>query len=165
MIIFILNKINSQILSTVQCRPVLNYYFKYLTNEPPGKVHYLNIQATYILQGRYVGYYTGTLTYARSSDSLNGIVTASFSDRIWVVSCPLLLCPRQNFNYQATDKQTFTITRSGSFQNVLNSWGNAKFIDQLQCYGVNQPFFIAPKKQSASMFVMTLQTASSDRLT
>ncbi|CAF1035697.1 unnamed protein product [Rotaria sp. Silwood1] len=124
----------AQTLSTVPCKPVLNYYFKYLTAPHPGINRYFPIQATFILQGRYVTYYIGSLSYDKSSDSLSGTVTASFSDRTWTPSC-------------------------GSIQYILNSWGNAKFKDQLQCYGINKPFYTAPTKQSSSMFVMTLQKA------
>ncbi|CAF3152127.1 unnamed protein product [Rotaria sp. Silwood2] len=157
MIIFIINKTNSQTLSTVPCKPVLNYYFKYLTDPHPGIYRYLSIQATFILQNRYVGYYIGSLSYVKSSDSLNGTVTASFSDRTWTPSCGLLFCPYQPFNYKNTDKETIVINRLGSIQYILNSWGNAKFQDQLQCYGINRPLYTAPTKQSPSMFVMTLQ--------
>ncbi|CAF5141292.1 unnamed protein product, partial [Rotaria sp. Silwood1] len=66
MAVFILNKINSQTLSTVPCQPVLDYYFKYLTDPHSGTYRYLSIQGTYILQARYVAYYTGSLRYVKS---------------------------------------------------------------------------------------------------
>ena len=157
LIIFLFNKINSQTLSTVQCQPVLQNYFDYLTVSHPSTYRYLSIQATFILENRYVAYYVGSLTYAASIDSLNGTVTVSFSDRTWIPSCGLLFCPYQNFNYKNTDKQTIVINRSGSIEYILNSWGNSKFTDQLQCYGVNEPLYTAPTQQSPSMFVMTLQ--------
>ncbi|CAF3017047.1 unnamed protein product [Rotaria sp. Silwood2] len=159
MIIFMLNKINSQTLSTVSCKPVLNYYFKYLTNPLPGTNRYLNIQATFILQNRYVAYYAGSLYYVKASDIISGKVTVSFSDRTWTPPCSLLFCPFQNFNYENTDTQTITINRLGAIRYILNSWGNTIFKDQLQCYGINEPLYTAPTKQSASMFVMTLQKA------
>jgi hypothetical protein len=157
--IFVFNKINSQTLSTVPCTPVLNNYFDYLTASHPSTYRYLSVQATFILENRYVAYYTGSLTYATASDSLTGTVTVSFSDRTWTPSCSsgLLFCPYQNFNYKNTDTQTIIISRSGSIEYILNSWGNAKSTDQLQCYGMNEPLYTAPTKQSASMFVMTLQ--------
>ncbi|CAF3851490.1 unnamed protein product [Rotaria sordida] len=156
-IIFILNKINSQTLSTVPCQPVLDNYFKYLTDPHPGTSRYLFIQATFILQNRYVAYYFGSLSFGNLINSLNGTVTTSFSDRIWTPPCDLFLCLYQNFNYQNTDIQTIVINRLGSIQFILNSWGNAKFTDQLQCYGIDKPFYTAPTVQSSSMFVMTLQ--------
>ncbi|CAF2965411.1 unnamed protein product [Rotaria sp. Silwood2] len=136
LIIFVLNKINSQTLSTEPCEPVLKNYFDYLTVPHPGTYRYLSIQATFILENRYVAYYIGSLSYATSIDSLNGTVTVAFSDRTWTPSCGLL---------------------SGSIEYILNSWGNAKFTDQLQCYGINEPLYTPPTKQSSSMFVMTLQ--------
>jgi hypothetical protein len=158
LIIFGFNKINSQTLSTVPCKPVLQNYFNYLTESHPSTVRYLSIQATFILENRYVAYYTGSLNYAASINSLNGTVTVSFSDRTWTPSCGgLLFCPSQNFNYKNTDTQTIAINKTGFIQYTLNSWGNAKFTDQLQCYGINEPLYTAPTKQSASMFVMTLQ--------
>ncbi|CAF2577727.1 unnamed protein product [Rotaria sp. Silwood2] len=157
LIIFVLNKINSQTLSTEPCEPVLKNYFDYLTVPHPGTYRYLSIQATFILENRYVAYYIGSLSYATSIDSLNGTVTVSFSDRTWTPSCGLWFCPYQNFNYINTDIQTIVINRSGSIEYILNSWGNAKFTDQLQCYGINEPLYTPPTKQSSSMFVMTLQ--------
>ncbi|CAF3908688.1 unnamed protein product [Rotaria sp. Silwood1] len=157
MTVFILNKINSQTLSTVPCQSVLDYYFKYLTDPHSGTYRYLSIQATYILQARYVAYYTGSLSYVKSSDSLNGTVTVSFSDRTWTPSCGLFFCPYQNFNYKNADIQTIVINRLGSIQYILNSWGNAKFTDQLQCYGTDKPFYTAPTQKSSSIFVMTLK--------
>jgi hypothetical protein len=157
LIIFVFNKINSQTLSTVPCQPVLNNYFNYLTVPHYGTYRYLYIQATFILENRYVAYYTGSLTYVTSVDSLNGTVTVSFSDRTWIPSCGLLFCPSQNFNYKTTDIQTITINRSGSIRYILNSWGNAIYTDQLQCYGVNETLYTAPTQQSPSMFVMTLE--------
>jgi hypothetical protein len=155
--IFIFNQINGQTLSTVPCQPVLKNYFDYLTVSHPGTVRYLSIQATFILENRYVAYYSGSLTYATSIDSLNGTATVSFSDRTWTLSCGLLICPQQSFNYKNTDTQTIVINRLGSIQYILNSWGNAKSTDQLQCYGMNKPLYTAPTGQSPSMFVMTLQ--------
>ncbi|CAF1122662.1 unnamed protein product [Rotaria magnacalcarata] len=157
LIIFVLNKINGQTLKTVPCQPVLKNYFDYLTLPHPYVVRYLSIQATFILENRYVAYYAGSLTYVKSIDSLNGTVTVSFSDRTWIPSCGLLFCPYQNFNYKNTDTQTIVINRLGSIKYILNSWGNAKFTDQLQCYGMNEPLYTAPTAGSASMFVMTLQ--------
>ncbi|CAF4399203.1 unnamed protein product [Rotaria sp. Silwood2] len=157
MIVFILNKINSQTLSTVPCQSVLDYYFKYLTDPHPNTNRYLSIQATYILQARYVAYYSGSLNYVKSINSLNGTVTVSFSDRTWTPSCSLLLCPYQNFNYKNNDIQTIVINRLGSIKYILNSWGNGKFTDQLQCYGIDKPLYTAPTQQSSSMFVMTLK--------
>jgi hypothetical protein len=158
LIIFVFNRSNGQALSTVPCQPVLENYFNYLTASHPSTVRYLTIQATFILENRYVGYYIGTLNYAASADSLNGTVTVSFSDRTWTPSCSgLFFCPSQNFNYKNTDIQTITINKSGGIQYILNSWGNSKFTDQLQCYGMNEPMYTAPTYQSASMFVMTLQ--------
>ncbi|CAF1368074.1 unnamed protein product [Rotaria sp. Silwood1] len=115
----------AQTLSTVPCKPVLNYYFKYLTAPHPGINRYFPIQATFILQ-----------------------VTVSFSDRTWTPSCSAFFCPIQIFNYKNTDIQTIIINRLGSIQYISNSWGNAKFKDQLQCYGINKPFYTAPTKQS-----------------
>ncbi len=54
LILFGFNKINSQTLSTVPCQPVLQYYFNYLTESHPSTVRYLSIQATFILENRYV---------------------------------------------------------------------------------------------------------------
>ncbi|CAF1347419.1 unnamed protein product [Adineta steineri] len=160
-ILVFINKINGQTLSTVSCQTVLNDSFVYLTASHPTTVRYLTIQATFILENRYVAYYIGSLTYASSIDSLNGTVTVSFSDRTWIPSCGsgsgLIFCPSQNFNYKNTDIQTISIKRSGSIQYILNSWGNGKSTDQLQCYGINQPLYTAPTLQSASMFMMTLQ--------
>ena len=149
-------QVNAQTLSTVSCQPVLQNYFNYLTSTPSGKVRYLTIQATFILQDRYVAYYVGSLSYAPSIDSLNGTTTVSFSDRSWTPSCGLLFCPSQNFNYKQTDIQTITINRTGAIKYTLNSWGNAVSLDQLQCYGVNRPLYAAPTVQVASMFAMTL---------
>ena len=157
LLVFILIKVNSQTLSTVPCQPVLKSYFDYLTVPHSGTVRYLLIQATFILEDRYVAYYTGSLTYAASIDSLNGTASVSFSDRTWTPSCGLFFCPNQNFNYKKSDKQTIAINRLGSIQYILNSWGNAKSTDQLQCYGMNKPFYTAPTQQSPSMFVITLQ--------
>ncbi|CAF3954091.1 unnamed protein product, partial [Rotaria sp. Silwood1] len=75
----------------------------------------------------------------------------------WTPPCGLFFCPYQNFNYKNTDIQTIIINRLGSIQYILNSWGNAKFTDQLQCYGIDRPLFTAPTQQSPSMFVMTLE--------
>ncbi|CAF3497547.1 unnamed protein product [Rotaria sp. Silwood2] len=161
MIIFMLNKINSQTLSTVPCKPVLDDYFKYLTDRHPGRSRYLHIQATFILQNRYVAYYTGYLSYFRSSNSISGTVTVSFSDRMWTPPCGLTFCPPQNFDYKKTDTQTIVINRLGAIKYILNSWGNAIIKDQLQCYGINEPFYTAPTRQAASMFVMTLQKVES----
>ncbi|CAF4276633.1 unnamed protein product [Rotaria magnacalcarata] len=133
MIIFVLNNINGQTLSIVSCAPVLQNYFDYLTESHPTTYRSLSIQATYILENRYVAYYIGSLNYVKSIDSLNGTVTVSFSDRTW------------------------TPPRSGAIEFILNSWGNAKFYGQLQCYGVNEPLYIAPTTASASMFAMTLE--------
>ncbi|CAF4750111.1 unnamed protein product, partial [Rotaria sp. Silwood1] len=36
-------------------------------------------------------------------------------------------------------------------------WDNAKFTDQLECYGMNESFYTALTASSPSMFVMTLQ--------
>ncbi|CAF1638457.1 unnamed protein product [Rotaria magnacalcarata] len=158
MIIFVLNNINGQTLSTVSCAPVLQNYFDYLTESHPTTYRSLSIQATYILENRYVAYYIVSLNYVKSIDSLNGTVTVSFSDRTWTPPCGLLLfCPSQNFNYKNTDIQTIVISRSGAIEFILNSWGNAKFYGQLQCYGVNEPLYIAPTTASASMFAMTLE--------
>ena len=133
------------------------------TTAPASKVRYLSIQATLILQDRYVAYYSGSLNYAPSIDSLNGTVTVSFSDRTWTPSCSnLLFCPSQNFNYKKTDIQTITINKSGAIKYTLNSWGNAVSTDQLQCFGVNRPLYTAPTVQVASMFVMTLQKQQYD---
>ena len=151
------NEINCQTLSTVPCQSVLQSYFDYLTALHSGTVRYLSIQATFILQNRYVAYYSGSLNYVKSVDSLNGTVTVSFSDRTWTPSCGSFLCSSQSFSYKKTDTQTIVIKKSGSIQYILNSWGNAKYTDQLQCYGVNEPFYTAPTKQSASMFVLTLE--------
>ena len=145
-------------LSDVACEPVLQNYFDYLTTPDPGTQRYLTIQATFILQNRYVAYYTGSLDYAASADSLNGTVTVSFSDRTWLPPCDALFClDYQSFSYRSTDTQTITINRSGSIQYILNSWGNGKSTEQLQCYGVDEPFYRAPTTRSRSMFVMTLQ--------
>lgn len=78
---FILDKDNGQMLSTVSCQPVLKNYFDYLTVPHPATVRYLSIQAMFILQNRYVAYYTGSLEYIKSIDSLNATVIVSFSDR------------------------------------------------------------------------------------
>ncbi|CAF0959148.1 unnamed protein product [Adineta ricciae] len=155
----LINKTNGQTLPTVSCQPVLSNYFDYLTTSHPGTVRSLTIQATFILENRYVAYYIGSLAYAAAIDSLNGTVTVSFSDRTWTPSCGtgLLFCPSQNFNYKNTDIQTISITRTGAIQYILNSWGNAKSADKLQCFGVNEPLYTAPTVQSASMFIMTLQ--------
>ena len=145
-------------LSTEPCEPILQNYFDYLTTPDPSTQRYLTIQATFILQNRYVAYYSGSLNYAASIDSLNGTVTVSFSDRTWTPPCDALFCiDFQRFYYQSIDTQTITINRSGSIQYILNSWGNTKSTDQLQCYGVDQPFYTAPTTRSRSMFVMTLQ--------
>lgn len=157
LILFVLNKVNSQTLSTVSCQPVLKNSFDFLTLPHPGVVRYLSIQATFILENRYVAYYAGSLTYVKSIDSLNGTVTVSFSDRTWTPSCGLFFCPSQNFSYKKTDTQTIVINRLGAIKYILNSWGNAKSTDQLQCYGINKPLYTAPTAQSPSMFVMTLQ--------
>jgi hypothetical protein len=58
LIIFGFNKINSQTLSNVPCQPVLQNYFDYLTVPHFNTVRYLSIQATFILENRYVAYYT-----------------------------------------------------------------------------------------------------------
>ncbi|CAF3768223.1 unnamed protein product [Rotaria sp. Silwood1] len=81
LILFVFNKINCQTLSTVPCQPVLQNYFDYLTVSHPGTYRYLSIQATFLLQNRYVAYYLESFTYVTSIDSLNGTVTVSFSDR------------------------------------------------------------------------------------
>ena len=158
LLVFVFHKSSSQTLPTVSCGPVLSDYFGYLTAPTSGVVRSLRIQATFILQNRYVAYYNGYLSYVASVDSLNGTVTVSFSDRSWTPSCGSLFCfSSQNFNYKQTDTQTIVINRSGSIQYILNSWGNAKYTDQLQCYGVNKPLYTAPTLQSPSMFVMTLE--------
>lgn len=158
LIIFVFHKTNSQTLSTVPCQPVLKDYFDYLTAPHSGYHRDLYIQATSILQNRYVAYYTGILNYVPSIDSLKGTVTVSFSDRTWVPPpCNSFFCPEQNFNYKKTDTQTIVIHRSGSIQRFLNGSSTLNFIDQLQCYGINQPFYTAPKSFSPFMFVMTLQ--------
>ncbi|CAF3404514.1 unnamed protein product [Rotaria socialis] len=157
LIIFVLNKVNGQTLSTVSCQPVLKNYFDYLTQPHYNVVRYLSIQATFILENRYVAYYIGSLNYIQSTDSLNGTVTVSFSDRTWTPSCGLLFCPVQNFGYKNTDTQTIAINRLGAIQFILNSWGNAKSSGQLQCYGMNKPLYTAPTAGSASMFIMTLE--------
>jgi hypothetical protein len=156
LMIFGFHNINSQTLKTTSCTSTLQNYFTYLTT-PAASYRYLTIQATFILENRYVAYYIGTLYYAKSIDSLNGTTTVSFSDRTWIPSCGSFFCPSQNFNYKNTDIQTITISRSGAIKYTLNSWGNAVFTDQLQCYGVGEPLYTAPTVQSASMFVMTLQ--------
>lgn len=131
LIIFLFTKSYSQTLPTVPCQPVLKAYFDYLTTPHPGIYRYLYLQATFILENRYVAYYTGSLTYVQSIDSLNGTVTVSFSDRSWTPPCGSFFCPYQNFNFKNTDIQTITINRLGAIEYILNSWGNAKFFDQL----------------------------------
>lgn len=163
MALFEFYSINSQTVPTVPCQPVLQNYFTYLTTVPASKIRYLSIQATFILQDKYVAYYSGSLYYAPSIDSLNGTVTVSFSDRSWTPSCNgLLFCPSQNFNYKKTDIQTITINKSGAIKYTLNSWGNAVSTDQLQCFGVNRPLYTAPTVQTASIFAMTLQKQEYD---
>ena len=158
LLVLVVNKGSGQTLPTISCGSVLSDYFYYLTVAHPGVVRSLHIQATFILENRYVAYYNGYLSYAASVDSLNGTVTVSFSDRTWYPPCGSIYClSYQNFNYQNTDTQTIVINRSGAIQYILNSWGNAKYTDQLQCYGVNEPLYTAPTVQSPSMFVMTLE--------
>ncbi|CAF4025550.1 unnamed protein product [Rotaria sp. Silwood2] len=144
-------------MTTTKCSVISLLLIIFLTVPHPGTYRYLSIQATFILENRYVAYYIGSLSYATSIDSLHGTVTGSVSDRTWTPSCGLWFCPYQNFNYINTDIQTIVINRSGSIEYILNSWGNAKFTDQLQCYGINEPLYTPPTKQSSSMFVMTLQ--------
>lgn len=157
LIMFGFNEINGQTPTAASCQPTLLNYFNYLTASYPDTVRYLTIQATFILENRYVAYYSGSLNYAASIDSLNGTVTVSFSDRTWPVSCASLFCAYQSFSYKNTDIQTISINKTGGIQYILNSWGNAKSKDQLLCYGFNKPLYTAPTAQSPSMFVMTLQ--------
>ncbi|CAF1468079.1 unnamed protein product, partial [Didymodactylos carnosus] len=158
----------SQTLSPVNCTTVLAPYFSWLTTTHAGYSRSLSVQASMLLKDKWVSYYSGTLAYSKPTttifllrlntvDSLVGTSQVWFSDRFYNPPCNTQLClDEQLFSYKSPDTQTIQIYRDGTIGFTLNSWGNTKSTDQLQCF-TDGIFYCAPTQSQVSMFMMSIQ--------